>query len=242
MLAAHVANTVTRCTVEHQRCNRQEDVLQGVAQHVLAVARVTPHGGVILGTAFGLTSNLAATASHVVGDDPRNLVLIAPNCESLRDYQDTTIPHFQTMNVSIAKLDPIRDICLLSTEENTISFARSISNTDNLNPGDRLALFGYPHADGGRVVLTQQDTQLGAKVLLENKGIKSKHIVLNIQTRPGQSGSPVYTALGDLVAVVIGSYVPTRAGTLMVGGVDPATLHQTTHAISAEYLKGLAGV
>ena len=67
--------------------------------------------------------------------------------------------------------------------------------------------------------------------------IKSKHIVLNIQTRPGQSGSPVFRESDSmLVAMIIGSYAPNSSGSISLGGVDPHTLHQTTHAVSAEYI------
>jgi hypothetical protein len=41
------------------------------------------------------------------------------------------------------------------------------------------------------------------------------------------------------VALLIGSYAPGGGGMVSLGGVDPHTLHQTTHAISAEYAKEL---
>lgn len=39
-----------------------------------------------------------------------------------------------------------------------------------------------------------------------------------------------------LVAMIIGSYAPNSGGSISLGGVDPHTLHQTTHAVSAEYI------
>jgi hypothetical protein len=36
--------------------------------------------------------------------------------------------------------------------------------------------------------------------------------------------------------MVVGSYAPNGGGGILLGDVDPATLHQTTHAISAEYV------
>lgn len=60
---------------------------------------------------------------------------------------------------------------------------------------------------------------------------------MNIQTRPGQSGSPVFRESDSmLVAMIIGSYAPNSSGSISLGGVDPHTLHQTTHAVSAEYI------
>jgi hypothetical protein len=40
--------------------------------------------------------------------------------------------------------------------------------------------------------------------------------------------------------MITGGYSPTgAAGGIIIGGIDPQTLHQTTHAVSAEYIKGL---
>ena len=101
----------------------------------------------------------------------------------------------------------------------------------------RLSIVGYPHCTQGRNVLTYQETTVGAKILIESSYVKSKHLVLNIQTRPGQSGSPVFRETDSkLVAMVIGSYAPNSQGAISLGGVDPHTLHQTTHAVSTEYI------
>jgi hypothetical protein len=104
-------------------------------------------------------------------------------------------------------------------------------------PGHPVVTLGYPHSDHGRFVLTRQDTQVGARILITTKNIVTKHIVLNVQARPGQSGSPVFAGgLDHIVALVVGSYAPGGGGGVIVGGIDPQTLHQTTHAISSEYL------
>jgi len=70
-----------------------------------------------------------------------------------------------------------------------------------------------------------------------SSGIKSNHLVLNVQTRPGQSGSPIFR-LSDskLIGMIIGSYAPGGGGGISLGGIDPNTLHQTTHAVSSEYI------
>lgn len=62
---------------------------------------------------------------------------------------------------------------------------------------------------------------------------------MNIQSRPGQSGSPIVIHESrSIAAMLIGSYAPQdNSGRISIGGIDPQTLHQTTHAISATYIK-----
>ena len=113
-----------------------------------------------------------------------------------------------------------------------------MDSTDTVHVGENISVFGYPHSNHGRMVLTQQDTSVGAKILISNSGIKLKNIVLNIQSRPGQSGSPiVIPEKRSIAGILIGSYAPQVNGGISLGGIDPQTLHQTTHAISAEYIK-----
>ena len=120
------------------------------------------------------------------------------------------------------------------------SFPYSLGSTDNVFPGTPVVSLGFPHMDTGRLVLTQQSSLIGARVLLGNNGIKTKHVVLNTQTRPGQSGGPVFSEDGNTVsAMIIGGYSPSGVRGISVGGVDPQTLHQTTHALSAEYIKAM---
>ena len=70
------------------------------------------------------------------------------------------------------------------------------------------------------------------------KDLKGKNIVLNIQSRPGQSGSPIVIPEKRILAgILIGSYAPKTNGGIIIGGIDPQTLHQTTHAVSVEYVK-----
>ena len=58
--------------------------------------------------------------------------------------------------------------------------------------GEKIGMFGFPHCVMGRRVLTYQETEIGAKMLLETSGIKSKYATINIQTRHGQSGSLIF--------------------------------------------------
>jgi len=209
---------------------------------VFAVGRSTPNGVNLLGTAFLLgEEGLFATCAHVTDSNDQNLVIaLKPNMQSVNNYQDTTDRQVQFFNAKIKEIDPVHDLCILETNL-TVKSNIQIGSTDSLNVADNVGIFGYPHADHGRMVLTFQRTEIGAKVLIESSGIKSKHIVLNIQSRPGQSGGLVINLKdGTIAAVIIGSYAPTAAqGGISIGGIDPQTLHQTTHAISAHYLKDL---
>jgi len=80
---------------------------------------------------------------------------------------------------------------------------------------------------------------LGAKVLLETNGVKSKHAVINTQARPGQSGSLVFSPKDQSISgVLVGAWVPGPGG-ISLGGINPRELHQTTQCVSAEYLRDM---
>lgn len=205
---------------------------------VHAVGRVTPNGVRLLGTAtLAGPPGHFVTAGHVTGGDERSLVIVLTKVHSLSAYQDTSDQQIRNIPARIAAMDPFRDLCVLSIGLD-ISSSILISGTDHLTTGHNVAIFGYPHADYGRMVLTHQITEIGAKILIESGNLKSKHVVLNIQSRPGQSGSPIFDLPDNrLVAVLIGSYAPGGGGQILLGDIDPSTLHQTTHAISAEYVQ-----
>lgn len=206
------------------------------------VGRLGPGGVDLLGTAFLLPqAGLLATASHVVGQDDTNLVVVfkAGSPDPLTTYQDTSDPAVQTIRARVKAFDAFRDLCVLEIG-GALAAGTAVQGADAVSVGEELIVAGYPHANNGRMVLTLQRTDVGAKILIEAGGVKSKHLVLNVQARPGQSGSPVYRARDNvLVAVVVGSYAPGGGGAISLGGIDPHTLHQTTHAISAEYLMAM---
>jgi len=204
---------------------------------VFALGRMGPGGVQLSGTAFALNKpGFIATASHVVGTDDTGLVLAFKRLTSLNDYQDTSENSIQMMPVKLHALDPFHDLAVLKADTDGGSNI-IIGGTDQAPVGTAISSFGFPHADHGRMVLTQQDTEIGARVLIAAGGIKAKHIVLNTQARPGQSGSPVFRRTdGLLIGVLVGSYAPGGGGGISLGGVDPHTLHQTTHAVSSEYL------
>jgi hypothetical protein len=206
---------------------------------VFAVGRNSP-GVRLLGTAFNLPAGgLFATASHVTGTDESNLVIVMkPAVTDLADYQDTSDTRVSVIPVRIHAADPFHDLVVLQALGVTGHSNIRLSSADAAPVGSPVAIFGFPHADHGRMIVTRQDATVGARVLIEAGKIKAKHVVLNTQARPGQSGSPIFLReTGELVAVLIGSYAPGGGGGISLGGIDPHTLHQTTHAVSAEYLQ-----
>ncbi len=205
---------------------------------VYTVGRITPTGINLLGTGFLANKpGIFVTAAHVTNNDDNNLVIALNPNTNINTYQDTSDKRVSYIKVKIEKIDPIRDICILKSDNDFYSNIR-IGSTDGINVSEHLGVVGYPHCTQGRNILTYQDTTVGAKILIEASYIKSKHLVLNIQTRPGQSGSPVFKESDSmLIAMIIGSYAPYNdGGGISLGGVDPHTLHQTTHAVSAEYI------
>ncbi|MFJ6950845.1 S1 family peptidase [Micromonospora aurantiaca (nom. illeg.)] len=213
---------------------------RSVSQVVLALARIEPSGLKVLGTAFAVGRNLLATALHVVNGSDANLVAIAPRYESLNDYQDTSDIRVRTIPARITEADPFRDLALLEISEGFFNACFTLASSDDVEPGDPVITFGFPHADDNRLVLTQQLCTVGARVLIKNGAVKNKYIVLNAQARPGQSGGPAISQKnGCVVAITTGSYAHGGGGQIDFVGVDPSTLHQTTHAVSAGYLKGM---
>lgn len=205
---------------------------------VFPIGRVTQHGINLLGTGFLTATGKLVTAAHVTANDDTDLIVILPNIHSFDAYQDTTDGKVNGVAVKISAIDPFRDLCVLTIRDGSGTSNLVLGSADDVYPGDSIVTLGYPHADYGRKVLTAHQTGVGARVLIGSGPIKSKHLILNIQARPGQSGSPVIRASdGRVVAILIGSYAPSGCGGVIVGDIDPATLHQTTHAVSAEYLK-----
>lgn len=209
----------------------------GNAVHM--VARVRADGtGELLGTAVSVSDTQLLTCLHVTDGSDDGLVLIPGPNNFGASYQDSTETSAPSAEIRIDRVDPLRDLCLLRLvgNNNTGTYVVNIGSSDDVAPGSEVVTFGYPHADFGRRILTQQSALVGARILADQNGTKSKQLVLNLQTRPGQSGGPVFFN-GRMVAIVLGSYAPNGGGMISMGGVDPATLHTTTHAVSAEYAK-----
>jgi S1-C subfamily serine protease len=207
---------------------------------VYVLARVQPPNAGLIGTAF-LVNGKIVTAHHLIGGNDQDVAVIVPRIPRLSNYQDTSDSAVNVSPLRIVADDPIHDLTVLEVSNGPgLSGGFAVGGTDQAMVGGDLYTLGYPHAPNGRMVLTLIRTEVGARILVDSTGIKTKHIILNTQARPGQSGSPVILrATGVAIAMIIGSYAPVGQGSLMIGNVDPATLHQTTHAVSLEYLKGL---
>jgi hypothetical protein len=207
-------------------------------QLVYVVGRVTPNHVEMLGSAFLVTKNgHIITTQHVTGPNDAGLVILAPHINDINAYQDLSDVRCSTIPVRIAEIDPIRDLALLKADLTCQHELPKLGSFDDDNVGDEIGIFGFPHCVEGRRTLTYQRAELGAKVLLEASGIKSKHAVINVQARPGQSGSLIFSPKDESVSgVLIGAWVPGQGG-ISLGGINPRELHQTTHCVSAEYIR-----
>ncbi|MBL1277018.1 MAG: trypsin-like peptidase domain-containing protein [Ectothiorhodospiraceae bacterium] len=207
-------------------------------QIVSIVGRVTPNHIEMLGTAFMVSSDgKYVTAKHVIGDNHNGLVILAPHIQKINDFQNVSDTQCQPIEAKVLEIDPIKDLAVLKADIKFTGKAPVISNLNKVSVAEKIGIFGFPHCVDGRRVLTFQEAEIGAKVLLESNKIMSKHAVINIQSRPGQSGSMVFSPkTGEIVGVLIGTYAPKSAG-IIVAGINPAELNQTTHVISAEYIK-----
>lgn len=214
-----------------------------ISQVVVGIGKIINNVVSILGTGFAVGTNKIATAAHVVGQDDDGLVILHCKVRSLDDYQDTTDQSVSATPVKLTAYDPIKDLAILDCPpELKFRLGYVISGADHAPPSTPVVSLGFPHADSGRFVLTQHRTFVGARVLLGSSGVKAKQLILNTQARPGQSGSPIFVGEGkslSVCAMLIGSYAPPFGGSIMVGVIDPQILHQTTHAISSEYIKDM---
>jgi hypothetical protein len=209
-------------------------------QLVYVVGKVTPNHVEMLGTGFLVSKNgHIATTHHVTGSEGANLVVLAPHINNINAYQDLSDTRCQTIPVSVQEIDPIRDLAILKADINFDGQIPRIGSFDDDNVGEEVGIFGFPHCVEGRRALTFQKAELGAKVLLDTNGIKSKHAVINTQARPGQSGSLVFSPKDQSISgVLVGAWVPGQGG-ISLGGINPRELHQTTQCVSAEYLRDM---
>ena len=209
-------------------------------QLVYVVGRVTPNHVEMLGTAFLVSGDgLIATTHHVTGSADSNLVVLAPHINNINAFQDLSDTSCRTIPVSIKEIDPIRDLAILKADIKFDGALPTLGSFDDDNVGEEIGFFGFPHCVEGRRALTFQKAEIGAKVLIEANGIKTKHAVINIQSRPGQSGSLVFSPKDNSISgVLVGAWAPAQGG-ISLGGINPRELHQTTHCVSVEYVRDM---
>ena len=207
-------------------------------QIVVTVGKITPTGVSMLGTGFIITNDCKiVTTRHIVGDSDKELVVLAPHIKDINEYQDTTDTKCQPIKAKILEIDPIKDLAIIQIDAQYSGDLPKLGSFDDVKISEQVGIFGFPHCVEGRRVLTFQEAEIGAKVLLQSNNIKTKHAVINIQTRPGQSGSLIFSQrLSKIVGILIGAYIPAGGG-ISLGGINPRELHQTTQCISAEYIK-----
>ncbi|MGN5012457.1 S1 family peptidase [Aeromonas veronii] len=206
-------------------------------QIVVTIGRVSPQGVAMLGTGFLVRSDgLIVTPRHVIGDNDQGLVVLVPHIHSFSQYQDTSNNQCHLTDAKIKEIDPMRDLAIIKINNHFSGIFPSISGFDHVNVAEKIEIYGYPHCVEGRRVLTYQSAEIGSKILIESNGIKSKFAVINTQSRPGQSGSLIFSPrLNSIVGILIGAYVPDGVG-VSVAGINPHELNQTTQCISSEYI------
>ena len=192
----------------------------------------------LLGTGFALPKKgYFVTCRHVLGDRTDHIVLVLADRYDSDGYQDTSKNQCRILDVqSIECVNPLCDLVVLKTAHLRIDSC-PIGSLDELQVGDDVEIIGYPHCvnDWQMHILTVQKTMVGAKILRASQGIKYKYAILNVQTRPGQSGSMVFCPrLQKIIGILVGGYAP--ASGIMLAGINPHELNQTSFCLSAEYI------
>jgi|WetSurMetagenome_2_1015567.scaffolds.fasta_scaffold21591_6 hypothetical protein len=191
----------------------------------------------LLGTCFLLPKEgTFVTCHHVIGDNTDNIVIV-PCKINKEGYQDTSDIQCNIVDVSIRDINTVNDIVILSLK-GTMKSSVELGSLDDILVGDSVEILGYPHCvnDPYMHVLTYQFAIVGAKIIKESQSLRYKYVVLNIQTRPGQSGSLVYCErVNKIIGMLIGGYA-VNCG-ISLSGINPSELNQTSFCISAEYIK-----
>ena len=208
-------------------------------QITLLVGKYNKNTGIVdmLGTGFLVsTDGKVVTARHVIGNEINDLCVLLPNISNINVYQDISDSSCRPVNAIIEDINPITDLCILKSDLNYNGILPQLESLDNISVGEKIGMFGFPHCVLGRRVLTYQETEIGAKMYLETASIKSKYATINIQTRPGQSGSLIFSLQsGAIIGLLIGTYAPSSG--FVIAGINTHELNQTSYCISANYIK-----
>ncbi|QUM86997.1 serine protease [Moritella sp. 28] len=207
---------------------------------VVTIGVKTPSGTLtMLGSGFFVEATKIVTASHVIGNNHNELRMLVPNMDSCESIQDTTMTEVKAVRVEVIEFDPIRDIAILKIKDGEVSGTLpTLGSIDSVPVGGRVQIFGFPHCTDQRRVFTYQSAEVGAKVWLESYQVKSKYFILNIQARPGQSGSLIYYPdTHEIVGMLNGAYIPERKAMAVIADINLHELNQTTQCVSAEYIK-----
>ena len=151
---------------------------------VIGKCNKNTHAIDMLGTGFLISNEgKVVTARHVVGNETNDLCVLLPHIPNINVYQDVTDLSCRPATAIIEDINPITDLCILKTDLGFNGNLPPLESLDNIPVGEKIGMFGFPHCVMGRRVLTYQETEIGAKMLLETSGIKSKYATINIQTR-----------------------------------------------------------
>lgn len=201
------------------------------------LVRMEDGGPIVLGTAFCIGGNRLATAAHVVAGTDANLFFGPLPYRSINEFQEVPPNKIPLVPVKIERVNTLKDICILTAD--IIAPNIQMAPIDGIEVGEEVISLGYPHADDRRIILTQFRNEIGAKIMISEFGLRTRHYIINLFARPGQSGGPVFVVRQNralLIGMVIGSYTNTSSPGLILHGLNPRSLNQTTHAISATHI------